>query len=88
MRFYGLGYQEILDLPVVSFWFFHAEIDRLRAEEILDWLPAHGAAMGGEHVGRFADNLRSRVGQPIIFEQMEMAEEDKKKARRLFGQGK
>ncbi len=56
----------LLALPVRMFWTLFNEIDRLRAEEMADWLPVHLTAAG---VGarELYDRLRQRVGTPLIF---------------------
>lgn len=56
----------LLALPVRMFWTLFNEIDRLRAEEMADWLPVHLTAAG---VGarELHDRLRQRVGMPFAF---------------------
>ncbi|WP_244592209.1 hypothetical protein [Azospirillum palustre] len=56
----------LLALPVRMFWTLFNEIDRLRAEEMADWLPVHLTAAG---VGarELHDRLRQRVGTPFAF---------------------
>lgn len=56
----------LLALPVRMFWTLFNEIDRLRAEEMADWLPVHLTAAG---VGarELYDRLRQRVGTPLTF---------------------
>lgn len=48
------------------FWTLFNEIDRLRAEEMADWLPVHLAAAGGS-ARELYDGLRQRVGMPLGF---------------------
>lgn len=48
------------------FWTLFNEIDRLRAEEMADWLPVHLAAAGGG-ARELYDRLRQRVGTPLAF---------------------
>ena len=34
-HFYGIGYREVMNLPVRAFWVMNQNVDRLRAEEDL-----------------------------------------------------
>lgn len=85
MRFYGLSFKDIHALPIIAFWALNGLINRVRAEEILDWLPAHASAMGGEGVKNLADSLEERIGKPIIFEQEKMKDADANALKRHFG---
>ncbi|BAI75200.1 hypothetical protein AZL_b05370 (plasmid) [Azospirillum sp. B510] len=48
------------------FWALFGEIDRLRAEEMADWLPVHLTA-AGIGASELHDRLRRRVGTPLVF---------------------
>lgn len=85
MRFYAISFRDMRDLPIRTFWKLNEMIDRVRAEEILDWLPAHASAMGGEGVKDLVTALQNRVGQPVIFEQVTMDQESRSKLERMFG---
>ena len=87
MRFYGLGFEAVHRMPIRAFWLLNAMIDRVRAEETLEIMPAHWVARGGEHVPGIIADLRARLGRPMIFEQLTMGAEDIAKAQRLFGLG-
>lgn len=85
MRFYGMSFAEARDLPIRAFWKLHEYIDRLRAEEILDWLPAFGTSMGGDGVNQLVSQLQERVGTPWIIETVKAGTADIEKAKRLLG---
>lgn len=85
MRFYGMSFREVRDMPVRTFWKLDQMIGRIRAEEILDWLPAHASAMGGDGVKRLIADLKQRVGRPVVVEQRGIAEGDKRRLGELFG---
>ncbi|MGY0777502.1 hypothetical protein ACW7BC_06405 [Azospirillum argentinense] len=85
MRFYGMSFAAVRQMPIRAFWLLNDMIDRVRAEEVLEILPAHSVAMGGEHVKRIVKGLHSRLGRPQIVEKVTMSDEDIRKARRLFG---
>ena len=82
-----MSFKEVRDMPVRAFWLMAQMIDRVRAEEILEWLPAHSSAMGGEGVTKLANALEERMGRPVISEQIKASKADLEKARRLFGTG-
>ncbi len=53
MRTYGMGYWEILDLPVSLFWIVNRNISRLQAEEDLRRFDATRAAQSSdEHAAK------------------------------------
>lgn len=85
IKFYGQSFQEVMDMPIRAFWKLNEMIDRIRAEEMLDWMPVFGTSMGGEHVQKVVNQLKERVGTPIIVEQLEMDEADRQKLKRFFG---
>jgi hypothetical protein len=85
MRFYGMGFREVLAIPIRTFWAFNAYIDRVRAEEILAVIPAHSVAMGGDHVQGIIDGLQRSIGQPVVTEQYGIDERDKEKLKQRFG---
>lgn len=58
----------LLALPVRMFWSLFNEIDRLRAEEMADWLPVH-LASAGLGVRELHDRLHRRIGAPLAFAQ-------------------
>lgn len=72
-------------MPIRAFWKLHEMIDRVRGEEMLDWLPVAGSAMGGDHVQKLVDQLKQRIGTTVIVDQMDMPDYDKVKLKRMFG---
>lgn len=85
MRFYGMGHDEVMALPHKLFFFLSAQIDRIRSEEILDLMPALGCVMGGDHVSGVFESLKSRVGTPLIAEQIVASKEDIRRAKAKLG---
>ncbi|MDX5368159.1 MAG: hypothetical protein LPL29_02180 [Alphaproteobacteria bacterium] len=85
MHFYGLGFNEIHDMPIRAFWAMNAQIDRIRADEIASWLPAFTIGMGGEHVPKVFEAIQERIGKPAIVEQKRRSEVDVAKLKRHFG---
>lgn len=80
-----MSYQQVRDLPVRTFWHLSKEIDRIRADEIVEWLPAHASAMGGEGIQKLFDRLRERIGSPAVVEQKGIEERDLRRLGELFG---
>lgn len=72
-------------MPTRMFWRLFDEIDRLRAEELMDEMPVHLVAMGGgakELYGR----LQRRLGEPFVYEAAGTLTDDARAAlRRRFG---
>lgn len=75
-------------MPIEAFWDLNEQINRVRAEEILDWMPAFSIGMGGEHVPRIVSDFQNRVGRPTIVEAVVISDKDKAKLRNLFGANK
>lgn len=57
-----MNYQEVLDLPVRTFWFLNAQIDRLSAEETLRGIDL---ALAGQMDGKGIKHLQERLTQKI-----------------------
>lgn len=86
-RFYGMSFTEVRDMPVRSFWLMNRMIERVRAEEMLDWMPVHSTAMGGKHVEGIARDLKNRMGEPVIQDRIKASKTDVQRAKALFGGG-
>lgn len=81
-----MSYAETRALPLKVFWFLSGQIDRIQADETLAVLPAHSIAMGGEHVPKVVEKLRSTIGETIVTEYVGgMTEKAKSTLKRLFG---
>ena len=80
-----MGFKGAMDLPIRTFWALNGLVNRVRAEEILDWLPAHASAMGGEGVKNLADSLEARMGNPVVFGNERMGANAKSSLRKNFG---
>ena len=87
MRFYSLAPTQVEALPITQFWELNDQIERLRAEDILAWLPAFATSMGGEGVEKIVDGLKQMVGHPMVIEKTTMSADDIQKAKDLFGTG-
>lgn len=77
MHFYGIGYRELLALPIRFFWTLNNNIDRiqssfdLRALNLQHVAVATGMA-GGDGVKKYATSLELQIGevQKIKFDPM------------------
>jgi hypothetical protein len=85
MHFYGLDFEAMRRLPIRVFWVMSKQIERIRADEILAWMPAHSIAMGGDHVSKVYEQYKQVLGQPMVTEQYEMTTDDRRKLKKLFG---
>ncbi len=67
IRFYGLSFEEVMALPIKTFWLLEANADRLKAHEDKRQLHiASISAMDGKRVGEISKILDIEVGQPPI----------------------
>lgn len=82
MRFYGMRYRDVLELPIRLFWFLSSQVDRIRAEEILDFMPALSTAMGGDHVKDVFEGFKQRVGQALVTETLKPVRSEIEAAKR------
>jgi hypothetical protein len=73
MRFYHMGYRELLDLPITVFWGFNKNIDRLRAEEDYRFATVAIYAASGEKVNDLMQDLREQMGTFIVIDEGEAA---------------
>lgn len=68
MRFYSLSYNDILKLPIYTFWELSKNIERLRADEEAHELSilcsAIGSAFGGK-IDKVFKELHSRKGDIV-----------------------
>lgn len=86
MRFYGLSFSEMMALPIRTFWLLDDMVDRVRSEELLDFLPVYATSMaGGKELRTVIEALKSKKGVPIVTAQYGIKEEDKAKLSKLFG---
>lgn len=82
-----MSHDEVMELPLKTFWFLSHQVDRIRAEDMLDWMSPMSIGMGGEHVPRVAKKLKERVGNPMIMEATKLTRSAKEKLRAFFGGG-
>lgn len=63
MHFYGIGYRELLSLPIQFFWQMHTNIDRIQAQEDMRTLTVMNCAfMGGEGAKEIRKQLVLEIG--------------------------
>jgi hypothetical protein len=72
MREYPMGFREVMQLPLRTFWSLNRYIDRLRAEEDLRSLQvavaASTAGEGGKSIEFLTEHLQSEVGRPMVIQ--------------------
>jgi hypothetical protein len=73
MHFYGIGYLELLSVPISFFWQLHINIDRIQAQQDMRGLTLINCAFnGGEPAQEFRKQLILEIGevQKIKFDPM------------------
>jgi hypothetical protein len=69
-RGYGMGYWDVLKLPLKTFWAFNRQLDRLRAEEEQRLLQVMACAQSAESVTRMQKQLQDQIGEPVEHEKV------------------
>lgn len=63
MQFYGIGYREMLSLPVRFFWTLYSNIDRIQAHADLRQMTLINLAFnGGEEAVKYRKSLILEIG--------------------------
>lgn len=66
MRFYGMSYGEVLDLPIKTFWLLFRMSSRIRSEEHAELLDTFAASHGGEAYKKTRDALLKGMGEVFV----------------------
>lgn len=69
IAFYGLGFQETLDLPVAAFWLFYNNIDRIQAERDVRTATIATHVTTGEGYEALGEALGKAIGDTFVFEE-------------------
>lgn len=63
MHFYGIGYRDLLSLPIRFFWTLHINIDRIQAQKDMRSLSLMNCAfVGGEGAKKYRELLIMELG--------------------------
>jgi hypothetical protein len=68
MREYGMGYFDVLRLPLKTFWSLNRQVDRLRAEGEQRQLRVIGAAQDPKTAKQLGEALDTEIGTPVVVE--------------------
>lgn len=68
VREYGMGYFDVLKLPLVTFWSFNRQVDRLRAEAEQRQLRLMIASEDPKAGKELSEALAKEIGHPLIVE--------------------
>jgi len=73
MQVYGLGYRELLELPINTFWMLNRNADRIRAQSDLHnfSISLTAGATNAESVNRFRDQLVLELDEPWKYDSLE-----------------
>lgn len=75
MRFYSMGVDALLALPIGIFWTLSSNMERLKAEECRRNFMAFAHAQSGEPQ-EFIAQLNEKVGDVYVFEEEQPHEEE------------
>jgi hypothetical protein len=62
MHFYALSYSEMMALPIKTFWFMNATIDRINAQKDMRSLNVAVCGQGGEGATDYREKLILEIG--------------------------
>lgn len=62
MHFYGMGYREVLDIPIKTFWMLSQNIERILAQRDMRALTVAVSGQGTEAAQAHRQNLILEVG--------------------------
>lgn len=73
MKFYGLGDEQVLRMPIRRFWLLHRSIDRLQAEQDLRLLAISVGAQSAEGYKSTSERLRAEQGKVVVYDEVQRA---------------
>lgn len=65
MHFYSMGYEEMLALPIKTFWFMNASIDRINAQQDVRALSVAVSGQSGEMAVGHREQLVLEIGTVV-----------------------
>ena len=65
MRTYGMGYREVMSMPMRAFWIVSGFVDRLMSDEAKLHLEVAASAQNGEAVGQLMERLNTVAPEPV-----------------------
>ena len=63
-----MSYRELMNLPIMTFWFMNAQICRIRAESDIRSLGIAGSSQSSESITEFRKNLDIEFGDIVTFD--------------------
>lgn len=66
IHFYGIGYRELLDMPIRCFWELSKNINRISAQEDMRGLSISCYCQDGEAASKYREHLELEMGR--VFE--------------------
>lgn len=64
-HFYAMGYREVIEMPIRSFWVFSRNIDRIEAQERIGALEVANHAQSGEGATQLNERLVLVLGEVV-----------------------
>ena len=68
MRFYGANLNEVMNMPIRTFWFMNTCVDRLRAEEDMRQLSIASSAQSSDGYERKQESLNLQIGEVVKYD--------------------
>ncbi len=65
MRTYGMGYREVMSMPMRAFWIVSGFVDRLMSDEAKLHLEVAASAQNGEAAGQLMERLNTVAPEPV-----------------------
>jgi hypothetical protein len=75
MNFYSIGYFELGNIPIRSFWLLHKNIDRIKAGDDIRTAIIISRSMTGSGLEELFDDLRDQTGKIVIYKSEPSLEE-------------
>lgn len=63
-----MSFQDVIAMPLKSFWALYKQIDRLQAAEDLHTLSVPSFGASKEQVDKFVSNAQKAFGHPVVYD--------------------
>lgn len=68
VKVFGFSHDELVRMPIKRFWFYHRQVDRIRAEEDLRRLHLLAGVTSQEGVKQLQERLDEALGQIMVYQ--------------------
>ena len=67
MRFYGMAYMDVIDMPVIAFWTLHKQISRINLKECIRDTRAAVASQSKDSFDELSDEMRVMSNEVVKY---------------------